>query len=28
MVLKPGMERGAALSYDRLDEVARELHRQ
>ena len=27
MVLKTGMERGAALSYDKLDEVARELHR-
>jgi uncharacterized protein YndB with AHSA1/START domain len=25
MVLNSGMERGAALSYDRLDEVAREL---
>jgi uncharacterized protein YndB with AHSA1/START domain len=25
MVLKTGMERGAALSYDRLEEVAREL---
>jgi uncharacterized protein YndB with AHSA1/START domain len=27
MVLKSGMERGAALSYDRLEEVARELQR-
>ena len=26
MVLQSGMERGAALSYDRLDELARELH--
>jgi uncharacterized protein YndB with AHSA1/START domain len=25
MVLSTGMEKGAALSYDRLDEVAREL---
>ena len=25
MVLTSGMERGAALSYDRLEEVAREL---
>ena len=25
MVIKSGMERGAALSYDRLEEVAREL---
>ena len=25
MVLGTGMERGAALSYDRLDEVAMEL---
>jgi uncharacterized protein YndB with AHSA1/START domain len=25
MVLKTGMEKGAALSYDRLEEVAREL---
>ena len=27
MVLKTGMEKGAALSYDRLEEVARELQR-
>ena len=27
MVLKSGMERGAALSYDRLDEIASELAR-
>jgi uncharacterized protein YndB with AHSA1/START domain len=27
MVLKTGMERGAGLSYDRLEEVARELQR-
>jgi uncharacterized protein YndB with AHSA1/START domain len=27
MVLKTGMEKGAALSYDRLDDVARELQR-
>lgn len=27
MVLKTGMERGAALSYDRLEEVAAELNR-
>ena len=27
MVLKTGMEKGAALSYDRLDDVARELAR-
>jgi uncharacterized protein YndB with AHSA1/START domain len=27
MVLKSGMERGAAISYDRLEEVARELQR-
>jgi uncharacterized protein YndB with AHSA1/START domain len=27
MVLKSGMERGAALSYDRLEEVASELQR-
>jgi hypothetical protein len=27
MVLKTGMERGAALSYDHLDDVARELQR-
>jgi uncharacterized protein YndB with AHSA1/START domain len=26
-VLKTGMERGAAISYDRLEEVARELQR-
>ena len=26
MVLKTGMEKGAAISYDRLDDVARELH--
>ncbi len=26
MVLKTGMEKGAALSYDHLDEVASELH--
>jgi hypothetical protein len=25
MVLSSGMERGAALSYDRLEELAREL---
>jgi uncharacterized protein YndB with AHSA1/START domain len=28
MVLQSGMEKGAALSYDRLEEVARELQRQ
>ena len=27
MVLKSGMEKGAALSYDRLEEVAKELQR-
>jgi uncharacterized protein YndB with AHSA1/START domain len=27
MVLGTGMEKGAAISYDRLDDVARELHR-
>jgi hypothetical protein len=27
MVLKTGMEKGAALSYDRLDDVAQELAR-
>jgi uncharacterized protein YndB with AHSA1/START domain len=27
MVLKTGMEKGAALSYDRLDDVSRELQR-
>jgi uncharacterized protein YndB with AHSA1/START domain len=27
MVLKTGMEKGAAISYDRLEEVARELQR-
>jgi len=27
MVLKTGMERGAAISYDRLEEVAQELDR-
>jgi uncharacterized protein YndB with AHSA1/START domain len=27
MVLKTGMEKGAAVSYDRLDDVARELRR-
>lgn len=27
MVLSTGMEKGAALSYDRLEEVAQELHR-
>jgi uncharacterized protein YndB with AHSA1/START domain len=27
IVLKSGMERGAAISYDRLEEVARELQR-
>lgn len=27
MVLKSGMEKGAALSYDRLEEVARDLQR-
>jgi uncharacterized protein YndB with AHSA1/START domain len=27
MVIKSGMERGAAISYDRLEEVARELQR-
>jgi uncharacterized protein YndB with AHSA1/START domain len=27
IVLGTGMEKGAALSYDRLEEVARELHR-
>jgi uncharacterized protein YndB with AHSA1/START domain len=27
MVLKTGMEKGAALSYDRLDDLARELQR-
>jgi uncharacterized protein YndB with AHSA1/START domain len=27
IVLKSGMETGAALSYDRLEEVAQELHR-
>jgi uncharacterized protein YndB with AHSA1/START domain len=27
MVLKSGMERGAAISYDRLEEVARQLQR-
>ena len=27
MVLKSGMERGAGISYDRLEEVARELQR-
>jgi uncharacterized protein YndB with AHSA1/START domain len=28
IVLKSGMEKGAAASYDRLEEVAKELHRQ
>jgi len=28
MVLKTGMEKGAAISYDRLEEVAQELQRQ
>ena len=28
MVLKTGMERGAAISYDRLEEVAREIQLQ
>jgi uncharacterized protein YndB with AHSA1/START domain len=27
MVLKTGMEKGAAMSYDRLEEVAQELQR-
>ena len=27
MVLRTGMENGAAISYDRLEEVARELQR-
>ena len=27
MVIKTGMEKGAATSYDRLEEVARELQR-
>jgi hypothetical protein len=27
MVLKTGMEKGAALSYDHLDDVAQELAR-
>jgi len=26
MVMKSGMETGAAISYDRLEEVALELH--
>jgi hypothetical protein len=26
MVLKTGMEKGAAISYDRLEEVASSLH--